>query len=154
MGAAAQPFVAPIFDSPAPPANNKRSPSRLSAANIMGICTVAVLFTALVIIAIVVCTWREKEKEIDLSKPLILTEEISKVKKKKKGSQDEIALEEVSLVNSRPGEAEMMELPPRTVSEPRLPSADYKTPEVSQTSLHDDSDGLNGDGGLSSDDAL
>lgn len=121
----------------APPASDD-TPAGVPPSIIMGICTVAVLATALAIVAIVVCTWKEKEKEIDLAKPLILTEEAGKKKKKKGKKNEKLAkeqtMEEEELVPTGNASTMENEMPPRVVqtaplsTEPKSSSGDVESP--------------------------
>lgn len=83
----AQSTPAPFPMAPFAQPSDEHTPARVSNARILGIITVAVLVVAFAILSLVVCTRKEKPKEIDLSKPLILTEEVGKKKKKKKKSK-------------------------------------------------------------------
>jgi hypothetical protein len=79
----------------------------------MGICTVCVLFTAFAILTVVVCTRKDKVKPIDLDKPLILTSEVGKKKKRKakdKKKADAVADAPVVAIPAEP--AATMEIPP------------------------------------------
>lgn len=105
------------------PSSTAQTPSTLSNARIMGVCTVAVLVVAFFILYMVVATRREKEKEIDLSKPLILTEEVGKKKKKKKSKKNKkdektrsVDEEELMPVGSSEVSSPVEELPPRVVA--------------------------------------
>lgn len=102
------------------PSSTEQTPSTLSNARIMGVCTVAVLVVAFFILYMVVATRKEKQKEIDLSKPLILTEEVGKKKKKKskknKKKDDKtksIDEEELMPVGASEVSSKVEELPPR-----------------------------------------
>lgn len=107
----------------------------------MGICTVAFLFVLFVTMTAIVCLRRHKQKEIDLAKPLILTEEVGKKKKrkdKKKSKAEE--LEEVELVPNTTSSA-MNELPPRVVSTPPTLASDLTgvSPNPSDAEFDEDS---------------
>ena len=117
LATSAQPWVPPEFNSPAGSSDNIETPSRLSDALIMGVCTVSVLFTAFLVMTVIVCTYKEKVKEIDLNKPLILTSEVGKKKKRKdnkKSKADNVDGHELDL--SVAPSHETMELPPRNGS--------------------------------------
>ena len=115
VDAEAQPFVEPIFAASVGEPSSAKPPSRISNAAIMGICTVVVLFVTFVVVAVVTCTWKEAEREIDLSRPLILTEEVGKKKKKKSGKAKKQAVDEEELVPMATGDAAsgVQEVPPR-----------------------------------------
>lgn len=114
----------------------------------MGICTVAVLVVAFFILYAVVATHKEKQKEIDLSKPLILTEEVGKKKKKKskkdkKSDKKARSVDEEDLMPIGASEVsakQVDELPPRVVaqtgpslsSDPKSSSEEYEHSESSE----------------------
>lgn len=136
-----QPFVNPVFATPQPATtgDNDPTPRRLSGAWIMGLCTVAVLFTGLLILGIIVCTWKKKEKPIDLTKSLILTEEVGKKKKRKdKKKKKDATLEEMELMPHGIGDAgQVVELPPRNLTTTQLPTDpkdDSESEETDQSS--------------------
>ena len=130
-----QPFVPPEFSTPAAPAGDDHTPSSTPGMIIMGVCLVSILFTAFVILVLVVCLYKPKAKEIDLSKPLILTEEVGK-RKKRKDKKKAVSTndksfnpsDEVELMSSGAvAENERSETPPRTVDVVSLPSSPEST---------------------------
>ena len=140
----------PVFGGPVSNPTDEHPPSRLPNAAIMGICTVAFLLVLFITLAVVICTRKEKVKEIDLAQPLILSEEAGKKKKKKKGKTDTKAeeLEEVELL--QPASSSMVtELPPRAISTPPTlgsdttngtpPVTDEESEEIEEESSSDES---------------
>jgi len=142
--------VDPLFSAPAGDPSSAKPPSRISNATIMGIGTVVVLFIGFVVVTAVACTWKTPVREIDLTRPLILTEEVGK-KKNKKGKKDDSkakkqVTDEVELVPTSLGEAhdrlqQTHELPPRvgpTVSPLATESRSNPTPPSSTESSPND----------------
>lgn len=108
----------------------------------MGICVVAVIFSSFIVLAFIVCLYRPARKDIDLSRPLILTEEVGKKKKRKnkKGDADKAATDEAELVSQSTADKSENGAPPRAAIEhASLPPSPDRSHAKSEDRVSDES---------------